>query len=354
MIDLPTRGGFLEVVASGSIQLNGWAFVDVGLPVPPEVFLELFSRRTRTVRRVKAQRCERPDVAAHFRDQGLTYCGFTVWIDLNQQMYGEYSARVYQVDHEQTYRSDELIELRVALQEYEKTVREGLARKFLHGRGLEIGALQRKLQVPTECHVTYVDRMPLEELVEHYPEMAHFNLQRPDIIDDGETLSSIPPGSQDFVIANHFLEHSKNPIQTIENFFRVLKDGGVLYMAVPDKRYTFDCSRRLTAYAELSDARQCDRRAGLADLYVEWAREVQHTPEHNVIAVAKQLASEKYSIHFNVWTLDSLMDFLLRSREDFALQFDITAVVSADNEAVFVLTKKSRYASEMCYSRPIT
>ena len=338
-IDLPTSGGFHEVAAPCSIQLNGWAFVDVGIAVPSEVFLELFSQRTRTVRRVIAKRCQRPDVAAHFGDPGLSYSGFTARIDLDEQMYGEYNVRVYQVDTERIYRSDDLVELRVTLQEYEKTVREGLARKFLRGHGLEIGALQRKLQVPSDCHVTYVDRMPLEELIAHYPEMAQFNLQAPDIIDDGETLGTIPPGSQDFVIANHFLEHCQNPIQSVENFLRVLKDHGVLYMAVPDKRYTFDNGRRLTAYAELKDARQSGRRAGIEDLYVEWAREVQHAPDHDIAALAKQLFSEEYSIHFNVWTLDTLVTFFLRSREDFGLPFEIAAVVSADNEVVLVLIK---------------
>jgi SAM-dependent methyltransferase len=343
MIDLPTRAEFREVFAVGAIELKGWAFVDVGLAVPSEIFLEVFSKRTRTVQWIKAERCERRDVATHFGDPGLTYAGFNARIDL-EAMYGEYGVRVYQVEDDHTYRSEELVELRIALQEYEKTVREGLAKKFLRGHGLEIGALQRKLRVPPECRVTYVDRMSLEELLQHYPEMARFELQRPDIIDDGETLGTIVPTSQDFIIANHFLEHCQNPIQTIENLLRVLKDGGVLYMAVPDKRYTFDNSRRLTTYAALEDTRKRGRRADIEDLYTEWAREVQHTPEESVSRLAKQLSSERYSIHFNVWTLDTLMNFLLRARVDFGLPFELTAIVSADNEVVFVLTKNLEHA----------
>lgn len=343
MIDLPTVTWVQEVSAAGAIQLNGWAFVDVGLTVPSEIFLELFSRRTRAVQWVKAERCERKDVATHFGDPELTYAGFNARIDL-EEMYGEYGVRVYQVDDDHTYRSEELVELRIALQEYEKTVREGLAKKFLRGNGLEIGALQRKLSVSPECRVTYVDRMSLEELLQHYPEMARFDLQRPDIIDDGETLGTILSETQDFVIANHFLEHCQNPIQTIENLLRVLKEGGTLYMAVPDKRYTFDNSRRLTTYATLADTRRLGRRADIQELYSEWAREVQHTPEESVPKLAKQLSSERYSIHFNVWTLDTLVHFLLRTREDFGLPFAVTAVVSADNEVVFVLTKNLEHA----------
>ncbi len=92
--------------------------------------------------------------------------------------------------------------------------------------------------------------MPLPDLLAHYPELIGQPLQAPDMIDDGETLSTIDSASQDFVIANHFLEHCENPIQTLRNFLRVLKDGGILYMAVPDKRFTFDVDRPVTTYAE--------------------------------------------------------------------------------------------------------
>ena len=52
--------------------------------------------------------------------------------------------------------------------------------------------------------------------------------------------------SQDFIIANHFLEHTENPIGTIETHLGKLKPGGVLFYAVPDKRYTFDFRRPVT------------------------------------------------------------------------------------------------------------
>ena len=65
-----------------------------------------------------------------------------------------------------------------------------------------------------------------------------------DVIDNGETLQTLPDARQDFVVANHFLEHCQDPIGTIVNHFRVLKPGGVLFMAVPDKRWSFDITGR--------------------------------------------------------------------------------------------------------------
>ena len=38
-------------------------------------------------------------------------------------------------------------------------------------------------------------------------------------IDDGERLGKIADASQDFVIANHFLEHCQDPILALLNIF---------------------------------------------------------------------------------------------------------------------------------------
>lgn len=48
---------------------------------------------------------------------------------------------------------------------------------------------------------------------------------RPDIVDDGECLSKVGDFSQDFVIANHVLEHFEDPIKGFRNMLRVLKHG---------------------------------------------------------------------------------------------------------------------------------
>ena len=82
--------------------------------------------------------------------------------------------------------------------------------------------------------ISYVDRMPVDELRKHYPELAGYDLINVDIIDDGENLLLIADSLVDFVIANHMIEHCQNPIGTIKQHLRVLKPNGILYMAVPD------------------------------------------------------------------------------------------------------------------------
>jgi predicted SAM-dependent methyltransferase len=343
-IDQPVDPQSREFFSPETIQIDGWAFVETGQSVPPEIYIELISRRTQSVRRVDARRCNRVDVAKHFRDPGLTSSGFTARVELDRSMHGEYAARICQTGATQVFRSGEVFQFRIGLQSYEKSARDGLARRFLRGSGLEIGALQKKLTLPAGCKALYVDRMPLKELFHHYPEMRGMNIQAPDLIDDGETLAKVAGETQDFVIANHFLEHCQDPIRTIENLLRVLRTDGILFMAIPDKHYTFDSARPATSYSVLKQARQSGVRAHIDELYREWIRDVERVPEESVPEKAQQRMAEQYSIHFNVWTLESLMNFLLQAKADFILPFSILATVSADNEVILVMQKTSACA----------
>lgn len=72
-----------------------------------------------------------------------------------------------------------------------------------------------------------------------------------DMLDNGEELTRIPAASQNFVIANHFIEHCQNLIKTIHSMLRVLKPAGIFYLGIPDKRYTFDVHCLLTAIDHL-------------------------------------------------------------------------------------------------------
>ena len=129
--------------------------------------------------------------------------------------------------------------------------RRKLAAAYLQGNGLEIGALDQPLPLPRRASAVYVDRMTVPELRQQYPELRSLALTPVNIVDDGEALASFLSHSQDFVIANHFIEHCANPIAAIENHFRVLKTGGCLFLAVPDKRFTFDKCREVTPLSHL-------------------------------------------------------------------------------------------------------
>src|SRR5437763_692697 len=89
--------------------------------------------------------------------------------------------------------------------------RRSLVRAYIKGRGLEISALHRPLKVPSQAKVTYVDRLWVPGLQQQYPELATRQLAKVGMVDDIEKLTRFEDGSQDFVIANHVLEHCQNP-----------------------------------------------------------------------------------------------------------------------------------------------
>ncbi len=183
--------------------------------------------------------------------------------------------------------------------EFDRT-RKRLASR-LQGEGVEIGALHRPLPTPSGARVRYVDRLDEAGLRSHYPELADKPLVAVHVVADGELLDTLPDASQDFLIANHFLEHTEDPIGTLENHVRVVKPGGVLYFAVPVKDATFDARRERTPFAHLERDHQEGPRWSRAEHYDEWARLVDGLSGEQADARARDLEARGYSIHFHVW-----------------------------------------------------
>jgi predicted SAM-dependent methyltransferase len=218
-------------------------------------------------------------------------------------------------------------------------VRRQLARRFLHGEGLEIGALNLPLWMPRGASVRYVDRKPLEGLRAEYPEWAAWDIVAPDIVADGETLAGIPDGSADFVVANHFLEHTEDPIGTLAAHLRVLRPGGVGFYAVPDKRFTFDVRRPVTSVAHVAaDHREGPERSR-SQHFLEWTRLVSEVPEDRAAAEAARLEAERASIHFHVWTPDAFAELLVHCRGDAGLALAIEVLQPVRREFIAIVRK---------------
>lgn len=231
----------------------------------------------------------------------------------------------------------------------DNSIRSLIATKYLRGSGIEIGALHTPLRVPGDVIVRYVDRMSATQLKQTYPELAECELVEVDIVEDGESLASIPNASVDFIIANQMIEHCQNPIFTIENWVRVLKQNGILYMGVPDKRYTFDCDRPVTPLEHLirdySEGPWWSR-----DLHFdEWARLVDKYPQQEVAARAGGLADLNYSIHFHVWTQAEFLELLLYCRDQLSFPIEIESVQENGMEFIVVLRKTTENIKQSNY-----
>jgi len=230
--------------------------------------------------------------------------------------------------------------------------RAEFAARYLFGEGLEIGALHQPLAVPAHAKVRYVDRMMTDELRREYPELAEWDLTEVAVVDDGETLATVVDESQDFIIANHFLEHTENPIGTIETHLSKLKPGGVLFYAVPDKRYTFDFRRPVTPIEEMIADYDEGPERSRAEHYDEWCRLVideesdsvgsaeQAASEEWVQRRARELEAAKYSIHMHVWTQAEFLRLILACRDRLGGAFDIEATAKRAIEFIVVLRKQ--------------
>lgn len=180
----------------------------------------------------------------------------------------------------------------------------------LNGRGLEIGPLHRPLPTHEKMKVDYVDRHTTEELRRDYPELRDLPLVEPNIIDDAESLSTVGNGIYDFVVAAHVIEHMKNPLAAIENWIRVLKSGGMLYLIVPDKRETFDKQRVRTTLGHIVLDYLRPSKERDYEHYLDYSLHVQKAQWNTMIPEADRLADTDYSIHFHVFLPSDVINVL--------------------------------------------
>ena len=215
--------------------------------------------------------------------------------------------------------------------------------RLLQGDGIEIGALHRPLPLPPGARATYVDHLDEAGLRAHYPELGDVPFAPVSILGTAEDLSAIADESVDFVIANHLLEHLEYPLRGLQEFQRVLKPRGILFLALPDQRQTFDVDRTLTPAEHIFEEHEqgtagTNRRAH----YLDWAVNVDRKqPGPEAEAHADDLLARHYSIHFHVWRADSFLDLLVEARRRLPLDFAVVAFSTPseelDNEFIFLL-----------------
>ena len=112
-------------------------------------------------------------------------------------------------------------------------------------------------------------------------------------------------------------------------------------MAVPDKRYTFDCDRPVTALEHLIRDYQEGAEWSRAGHFEEYARLVDKVAEPDVLTRAQSLADIDYSIHFHVWTQTEFLELLLycRSKLHLPIEIELLQKNKAHQEFIVILSK---------------
>jgi SAM-dependent methyltransferase len=213
--------------------------------------------------------------------------------------------------------------------------RATLAREYLRGSGMEIGALARPVAVP-HAIVSYFDCLTECEMAEVYPEVSG-RIAALDGIEDLEELRGIEEESQDFVIVCHVLEYCGNVLAAFHAMRRVLRTGGVLFLAVADKRQTEDRARPVTPLGHLAADFVHGPTGSWTGHLEEWATFLENSngeEPQDRLAAAQRHARR---IRQHVWTPIAWMELLQHLQP--SLAFELETLRMAQKEILTVLRK---------------
>lgn len=217
---------------------------------------------------------------------------------------------------------------------------------YITGEGIEVGALQLPVSIPEGAKVKYVDRLSVEQLRIQYPELNNDILVEPDVIDDGEKLTTFEDETLDFVIACHYIEHAQDPIGTIQNMLRVLKKDGILFLAIPDMEFTRDKNRPITNFEHLlrdhEEGPGWSRRMHFEEFVRTGRPGGPGISEEECERHVTRLMAMDYSIHYHSWTKFEMFDLFTSLKKKLNFPFNVEFFYNSGIEALFVLRKTDK------------
>ena len=255
---------------------------------------------------------------------------------------------------------------------------QNIRQKFLRSlleidvlKGLEIGALDSPLVVPEDLvgdgEVFYLDHLSTDGLRHKYREDKTVNLDEIVSVDfvcsDTNLLDAVNGNTFDYVVASHVIEHSPNMLKFLEDTYKILKPGGLLFLVIPDKRFTFDINRPETTFGELLESYfYQNTRPRIGSVYDHFANAI-NVDAHSVWfgnfkkAKANLLASrsfawtaaklvkkedEYYDVHVNIFTPYGFFETLNRaiSHELFMFEVEDFVDTSISQLEFFVALRK--------------
>jgi len=138
---------------------------------------------------------------------------------------------------------------------------DGLTRRM---RGIEIGPSYRPLCPKGDgWNTLVVDHASKADLVAKYSawKVDTSLIEDVDVVLGQDGLDAIgPKQGYDYILASHVIEHIPNPIGFFRACAELLKPGGKLRLAVPDKRFCFDLLKPVSTAGQMIQALAENRR----------------------------------------------------------------------------------------------
>lgn len=121
--------------------------------------------------------------------------------------------------------------------------------------GLEIGPLHSPLVRRDEGRILYVDYASADILRANFRHPGDpAEIVDVDIIWGGSSLRDCVGEAVDYVVASHVIEHVPDLIGWLLELHAALKPGGMVGLAIPDRRRTFDIRRPVSLPGEMMEA----------------------------------------------------------------------------------------------------
>jgi hypothetical protein len=124
-----------------------------------------------------------------------------------------------------------------------------------NGLGLEIGPSHNPLLSKSDgFNIRIADHLDEEGLKEKYSgQRPTGRIEKVDYVLDAGRLTASIPDRFDYIIASHVAEHTVCLISFLQDCQALLKPGGAVSLALPDKRYCFDRFRERTSLGRVVD-----------------------------------------------------------------------------------------------------
>ena len=136
--------------------------------------------------------------------------------------------------------------------EYRRKLLFEYCRDLKNMSGIEIGPLCYPTLHKNESNILYLDLHSKAEIMQSLGRDYPADLVDVDIVTGGSPLINVLAGNTyDYFIANHVIEHIPDLIAWLEDIHSLLRPGGFIYLAIPDRKFTFDFYRPETSCGHL-------------------------------------------------------------------------------------------------------
>jgi len=129
------------------------------------------------------------------------------------------------------------------------------------GAGLEVGPSYNPILPKAKGYnIKTVDHAPAEVLRAKYASVTHGvdinRIEHVDYVWKGEPLDALiqKPNHFDYIIASHVIEHTPDMISFLKQLENLLREGGIVSLVIPDRRYCFDTFRPCSTIGDILQA----------------------------------------------------------------------------------------------------